>query len=42
MQRYQRVAELASGLFVYITARAEVGPLVDAREDADVKVPVAA
>jgi hypothetical protein len=34
MQRYQRVAELASGLFVYITAQAAVGPLVDARKNA--------
>ena len=31
---YQRVARLLSGLWVYITARAEVGPLVEAREDA--------
>lgn len=30
---YQRTARLASGLFVYITARAEVGPLIEARED---------
>jgi len=29
---YQRVAELRSGLFVYITARAEVGPLLDAED----------
>lgn len=31
---YQRTARLASGMHVYITARAEVGPLVDARQDA--------
>ncbi len=33
-EHYQREAELASGLFVIITARAEVGPLVEAREAA--------
>lgn len=38
---YQRTAELTSGLFVYITARAEVGPLLDT-EDARDRVPVAA
>jgi hypothetical protein len=30
MKRYQRQAKLASGLWVYITARAEVGPLLEA------------
>lgn len=42
---YQRTARLeSSGLYVYITARAEVGPLIEAREDAgrDDRVPVAA
>lgn len=31
---YQRTARLDSGMHVIITARAEVGPLVDARQDA--------
>jgi hypothetical protein len=39
---YQRAARLASGMYVYIVARAEIGPLLDAREDADAKVSVAA
>lgn len=40
---YQRTARLASGLYVYITARAEVGPLVDGRQDAGRELePVAA
>ena len=38
---YQRTAKLPSGLWVYLTARAEVGPLLDA-EDALDRVPVAA
>jgi len=32
MARYQRTARLASGLHVYITARAEAGPLLDAED----------
>lgn len=39
---YQRTARLDSGMHIHITARAEVGPLIEAREDADAKVPVAA
>lgn len=39
---YQRVARLESGMHVYIVARAEVGPLIDAREDAPVLAEVAA
>jgi hypothetical protein len=39
---YQRTARLASGLHVFIVARAEVGPLIEAREDVGAKVPVAA
>jgi hypothetical protein len=41
-ENFMYEAELGSGMLVVIVARAEVGPLVEARQDAGAKVPVAA